>query len=102
MAGRLTICGTCDGPGAEIAARVAAPGWEVCLHDCFAACADPVAMSVQAEGRATYLFSGIAVDDIADIRAFLDLYEAAPRGWIEDARPAGRLRFCLRGRVPAL
>lgn len=59
-------------------------------------------MSVQAEGRATYLFSGITADDIADIRAFLDLYEAAPRGWIEDARPAGRLRFCLRGRVPAL
>jgi len=70
---------------------------------CFGACDAPVSLSLQAPDRATYLFSGVdpdadATDIVATVRAYLD----APQGWIEDARPCGRLRHCLVGRVPAL
>jgi predicted metal-binding protein len=71
-------------------------------HECLSACAQPNALSFRAEGKAVYLFSGVdPVADRDDIAAFARLYVAAPDGWIEDARPAGRLRFCLVGRIPA-
>lgn len=72
-------------------------------QSCLGACAEPVALSLQGWGRATYLFSGIRpAEDLADIEATVRLYLDSPAGWIEDARGCGRLRFCLRGRVPAL
>jgi len=70
--------------------------------ECMSACANPVAVSFRAEGKAAYMFSGIdPVKDQNDILAFARLYIAAKDGWIEDARPCGRLRFCLLGRIPA-
>ncbi len=107
MTKTLTICATCAAvghppTGAELAAAVGTvEGWDVRMHDCLSMCAEPVALAVQGLARATYLFSGVLVDDAADVRAFLALYDASPDGWIADARPAGRLRFCLKGRVPA-
>jgi len=79
-----------------------APGWDVCLHDCLAACAGLVAPSVQAQGKATFVFAGVTAGDVADRRAFLDLYDASPDFWIEEAHPAGHLRSCLGGKGPAL
>lgn len=104
MTKRLVICSSCDGPGAVLAEtlRPQLEGWDVVMHDCLSVCAEPVSVAVQAEGRATYVFAGLGVQDVADIVAFAGLYDAAPDGWVADARPAGRLRYCLKTRVPAL
>ncbi len=70
--------------------------------ECMSACANPMAISFRAKGKAAYMFSGIdPVKDQQDILAFARLYIAAKDGWIEDARPCGRLRHCLLGRIPA-
>jgi predicted metal-binding protein len=70
--------------------------------ECMSACSKPVAVSFRAKGKAAYMFAGIdPATDQHDILAFARLYAAAKDGWIEDARPCGRLRFCLLGRIPA-
>jgi predicted metal-binding protein len=70
--------------------------------ECMSACANPTAISFRAKGKAAYMLSGIdPVKDRQDILAFARLYIAAKDGWIEDARPCGRLRHCLLGRIPA-
>jgi predicted metal-binding protein len=70
--------------------------------ECMSACANPTAISFRAKGKAAYMFSGIdPLTDQQDILAFARLYIGAKDGWIEDARPCGRLRFCLLGRIPA-
>ena len=103
MTKRVTICETCAGPGNALVAAIGdLDGWEVTLHPCLSVCDDPVAIAVQGDGAATYVFSGLTDADAADVRAFVSLYDKAQAGWIEDARPAGRLRFCLKTRVPAL
>lgn len=104
MTKRLVICKSCDGPGAALAdaVRVACPAWDVVLHDCLSVCVEPVSLAVQADGKATYVFAGLDDGDAADVAAFAALYDTSDDGWIADARPAGRLRFCLKSRVPAL
>gem|GEM_PF-167087 len=70
--------------------------------ECMSACANPTAISFRAHNKAAYLFSGIdPAHDHDDILAFAKLYLDAKDGWIEDARPCGRLRHCLMGRIPA-
>lgn len=106
---RIVVCSTCEGVGGkafaealrrELARRAMA--YEVQEHDCMSNCARPLSVAFAAPGKATYLFADIAPEtDMADTLAFAQLYADAPDGWIEDARPAGRLRFCLLGRVPA-
>lgn len=103
MTKRVTICETCAGPSVELAAALKGlDGWEVVMHPCLSVCDAPVAMAVQGDGLATYVFAGVTDADADDVRSFVALYEAAEKGWVEDARPAGRLRFCLKSRVPAL
>ncbi|MCX2721471.1 DUF1636 domain-containing protein [Roseibium salinum] len=111
---RIVICRTCkNGPsGAE--SRVADlaqalrdnhldHAFSIETADCMGACEQPISLALQGEGRATYLFAGLSIpDDIEDIVATGRTYLDAENGWIEDARPCGRLRFCLRARVPAL
>ncbi len=76
---------------------------EVVAQDCMNACANPIALSLQGVGRATYFFAGVDLQrDIADILTTLKAYLADVNGWIGDARSCGRLRYCLVGRVPAL
>jgi predicted metal-binding protein len=48
------------------------------------------------------VFAGVQDTDAADVLNFAKLYDESADGWIEDARPLGRLRFCLKTRVPAL
>lgn len=104
MTKRLVICKTCDGPGVALAdaLRGRAEGWDVVMHECLSVCAEPVSMAVQADGKATYVFAGLTDADADDAVAFARLYDACADGWVADARPAGRLRFCLKSRVPAL
>lgn len=67
---------------------------------CMNACGNPVSMSLQGPGLATCLFSGVAPDDdLADIVITVQLWLDSPAGWIGDARPCGRLRHLLIGRV---
>ena len=72
------------------------------MHECLSVCDEPVAMGVQATGKATYVFAGLTDADAGDVAGFARLYDEDADGWIADARPAGRLRFCLKARVPAL
>ncbi|WP_165929205.1 DUF1636 family protein [Shimia isoporae] len=70
---------------------------------CLNVCSEPVAIALRAPEKTAYLFAGIEPDsDLADTLALIGLYVEAADGDIPDARPAGRLRFCLKGRVPAL
>ncbi|MCK7615269.1 DUF1636 family protein [Roseibium sediminicola] len=71
--------------------------------DCMGACEQPVSLAFQGQDRATFVFSGLRFpDDIDDIVATARTYLGAKDGWIEDARSCGRLRFCLRARIPAM
>ncbi|WP_083225691.1 DUF1636 family protein [Neptunicoccus sediminis] len=116
MRHRVIVCATCrnkgeaDFAGPELAKALrdsfaADPllqDFTVETHDCLSACAKPNSLSFRADGKAAYLFAGVdPVADRSDIAAFARLYAQSGDGWIEDARPAGRLRFCLIGRIPA-
>mgnify|MGYP002621633415 CR=1 FL=1 len=61
----------------------------------------PVLMALQAPGRGAYLFHDLSPADAGDVAATIRAYLAAPDGWIMDARPCGRLRHCLKLRIPA-
>ncbi len=102
MSKRLLICSTCAGPGQALADVLCLDGWEVQMHPCLSVCDAPVALAAQSDGGATYVFAGLTEADAADVVAFTREYDAAQAGWIADARPLGRLRFCLKTRVPAL
>lgn len=101
---RFVICSGCGAGSADLQAAVAGacPDVAIVQVDCLSVCRDPVTLAAQGAGRATYVFSGLGAGDAADIAAFAREYAAAPGGWIEDARPLGRLRFQLVARVPAI
>ncbi|WP_372884904.1 DUF1636 family protein [Shimia sp.] len=104
------ICQTCqdrDGhrPGPEMVEALRAAlevEADVVAGPCMNMCDAPVSLALRAPGKVAYLFSRIEAGDVADIAALTRLFVEAEGGVIEDARPAGRLRFCLTGRVPAL
>lgn len=73
--------------------------WSECMN----VCDEAVTLAIQGDAKATYVFAGVSLTtDINDIVATCQAYLIANRGWIEDARPCGRLRHCLRSRIPAL
>lgn len=96
------MCEGCGGSSTDLLDALARQDVSALATGCLGVCADPVTVAVQAAGRATYVFSGLGVEDAGDIAAFVAAYLAADAGWIEDARPLGRLRHCLVTRVPAL
>ena len=108
---KLQLCADClDGAVPEALDAIQAALCDIGLHDrvtvsqapCLELCDVPVAMALQKGGGACYVFSGLApVSDAADIAATCRAYLDSPTGWIDDARPCGRLRFCLAARVPA-
>lgn len=106
---RIVICTTCEGKdGVSFANRLrraladSAMEYDVRTHECMSSCAHPLAVAFAAPDKATYLFRDIDPDmDLTDTLAFARLYAQSPDGWIDDARPAGRLRHCLAGRIPA-
>ncbi|HVG49166.1 MAG TPA: DUF1636 family protein [Rubellimicrobium sp.] len=85
-----------------MADHLGSAGVEVRLVECLNACGAPLALAVTGEGKATYLFGGLDPEEqVQEVLAFAALYREAPEGEVADARPCGRLRFCLRGRIPA-
>lgn len=71
--------------------------------ECYNACGRPATLTLQSQGRATYVFRDVEVKrDLEDIIATVVAYIAAPLGWIEDARVCGHLRHCLVARLPAI
>lgn len=110
---RLLICSTCTGMrnrlAEEQALRSALQQAELTRQvrlefgGCVNACPEPVAIGLQGKGRASYVFSGIdLVQDADDIAATCQVYIGAAKGWIVDAHACGRLRDCLRARLPSL
>ncbi|WP_204112868.1 DUF1636 family protein [Shimia biformata] len=68
---------------------------------CLNICDEPVSLALRGDGKETYLFAGVDPSaDLDDAVALAGLFAEADSGVITDARAAGRLRFCLRGRVP--
>lgn len=108
----LRLCTTCEGDGFGDGKRAI----EAALDDlelkknvkikrvaCLGACETPRALAMQSEGRASYVFSDLDLEKNAkDIAQTCQVYLSVPKGWIEDAHPCGRLRYCLRARIPAL
>ena len=69
--------------------------------DCLNACGAPLAMAAQADGKSTYLFTGIGPDITArHVADFAVMHASSPDGMIADARPLGALRFCLAALIP--
>lgn len=103
MADRITVCAACrEGAGLGLAERLRGEGLEVRLAPCLLACGSPLALAVTGDGKGSYLFAGVEPEAQAgEVAAFMALYRAAPAGEVADARPCGRLRFCLLGRIPA-
>ncbi|EEE38219.1 hypothetical protein RKLH11_2060 [Rhodobacteraceae bacterium KLH11] len=110
---RLSICSSCAGErdrDAELRALQRALDQaglnarvQLDQHACFSSCETPVAIALQGQGLASYIFAGVdVITDAEDIAATCQTYLKSHAGWIEDARPCGRLRMCLRARVPAL
>lgn len=112
---RVLLCRTCQheaGATAEAAFNALKKAFEneglegnldLGTVDCMGACEQPVSLAFQGQDRATFVFSGVRFpDDIDDIVATARTYLGAKDGWIEDARSCGRLRFCLRARIPAM
>ncbi|MFV0473423.1 MAG: DUF1636 family protein [Pikeienuella sp.] len=103
----LIYCADCapEGTRAALAAALEAAGLTARLRLASApglgSCDAPVALALRGEGRAAYLFAGVApATDGEDIGATCRLWLESEAGWIEDARPCGRLRFLLKARVP--
>ena len=110
---RLLICDSCTGArdrdaerrAIDVALRRAGLEDRVDIgeHACFSSCETPVSLALQGAGLASYVFSGLDLSaDAEAIAATCQTYLNSPGGWIEDARPCGRLRLCLRARIPAL
>ncbi len=107
---RLGICTACLSDAAK--SQVAVLQATIALSDlagqvavdgltCGDTCPAPAQVWLQAPGAASYIFAGVDLaQDRDDILATLRAYLAHPGGWIEDARPCGRLRFCLTARLP--
>jgi predicted metal-binding protein len=70
---------------------------------CLGACESPSVLSLQGQGKATFVFSGVDLaQDAMDVARTCQTYLEAHKGWIKDARPCGRLRHKLRAKVPTL
>ena len=105
MRPRIIICETCAGDdglchGSEIA-KALRGRVEVAIETvaCLNVCDEPIAVALRDETKDAYVFAGVLPSDTDDLAALCDLYTKA-EPTIEDARPAGRLRFCLKGRIP--
>jgi predicted metal-binding protein len=112
MQHKLVICSTCLKDSENTPQGVALaqslremiknPDITVETVECMNVCSQPTSISFRADGKAAYLFADIDPQtDLGDIVAFADLYTDSKDGIITDARPAGRLRHLLVGRIPA-
>ncbi|MEO9826424.1 MAG: DUF1636 family protein [Paracoccaceae bacterium] len=102
---KLSLCAEC---GAEAASDLMdklksaglPDGVEITKSACLGPCDRPLALALQTPEKAGYVFAGITGEDSADIAATCALVLSSDHGWIEDARPCGRLRLLLVARMP--
>lgn len=94
----LSVCVGCSG-GADLALALKDDG--AVQVDCMNVCDKPACISLREDGKAAYLFGNVSAEMAGDVRMLVTLYDAAPTGVIEDARPLGKLRSELIGRIPA-
>lgn len=109
MTTRVIICDTCAAPGTDpkgadfaqaLRARVE-DGVRVETTSCMNQCGKPVSLALRETDKDIYLFHSVDPDnDLEDALALITIYAEAEGGIIHDARPAGRLRHCLTGRIP--
>ena len=100
----VQVCSGCGGADHQPLGEALAdlPGVRLVGIQCDEACEKPAQLWLQQPGGAAYAFEGLDFQsDAGDIAATARAYLASPKGWIEDARPCGRLRYCLAARVPA-
>lgn len=109
MGPRVIICDTCAAPGespqgeafAKALRNLVPDGVSVETTSCMNQCDRPVSLALRGEDKDIYLFHSVdPARDLDDTLALIRLYAEAEGGTITDARPAGRLRHCLTGRVP--
>ena len=112
----IVVCKTCNDPaskmspeetGLQILSALKATEMKdkftVSYVDCMGACEEPTAIAFQGNRMATFLFSGVSVPgDIDDIVKTCRAYLNSSKGWIEDGLACGKLRHCLRARIPGL
>lgn len=97
----LHVCGECKGADLSALQKLLPGTMTLRKSPCLDACERPVALTLQGRGAA-YIFHGVDLEKhAADIVATAQTYISSPDGWIEDARPCGHLRFCLRARLPS-
>ena len=112
---RLLVCATCERPDgrtarqdcAQIRGALKKAGLsdqiEVEATPCLGGCTHPVNIGLQGAGRGSYVFDSLDTKEFeAEIVTLCQMYLELDQGWIEDARPLGKLRHNLRARVPAL
>jgi predicted metal-binding protein len=114
LANRLLVCATCErieGHTARADCAVIREALDVAglseqisveATPCLGGCVAPVNISLQGVGRGSFVFDGLDVKAFeAEIVKLCEMYLELDNGWIEDARPLGELRNCLRARIPA-
>ena len=70
---------------------------------CMNACGEPTTIALQGDALATHVFTKVDIaSDLDDISNTIGAWLQSPDGWIVDAHRCGRLRDCLKVRVPAL
>lgn len=110
---RLLVCATCERADGETARHDCAvlrgalklaglsDVIEVEATPCLGGCVSPVNISLQGDGRGSYVFDGLDVKEFeSEIIKLCQMYLDLDKGWIEDARPLGELRNRLRARIP--
>jgi predicted metal-binding protein len=111
---RLLICATCERTAGQTGRHDCATlrgalklaglsdQIEVEATPCLGGCVSPVNISLQGQGRGSYVFDGLDIKaSEVEIIKLCQMYLELDRGWIEDARPLGELRNHLRARIPA-
>ncbi|WP_424988321.1 DUF1636 family protein [Microbulbifer sp. S227A] len=110
----VQICRSChvrdqdpQGPGFADALRLALADHpdirNVVVEDsrCMLNCGEPLAFALSCTGKMAYVFADLRPEhDLDNLLALVRLYWQSPTGAITDARPIGRLRHCLKGRLP--
>lgn len=104
---QLSLCKDCtnsDLAGLRQTIEAAGLSNEIAVYEtpCLGPCSTPSVLALNGDGRAGYVFAGVDLRrDAHDIASTCALYLGSDAGWIEDARPCGRLRHLLVARMPA-
>lgn len=107
----IFVCNTCcledgqhPGPALYVALQnaLADTPIDVRLVSCMNLCDRPVSLGLRGIGKTGYLFGDVLPGDVDSAAVLARLYAATTDGEIADARPIGRLRHCLIGKLPAV